>query len=163
MYFDENNNNFNIMNDEDNLNIEKYIDNSEYELQKYNIGNIIFNRHNDKITDPTEGFNKGNMFENLYSKYKNHVYKLKVNNKRDELLYKIQIYCFALIDLGLYLDLHPTETNTLKLYNEYNKELNKLKNQYLEMYGPLTMNQMNSNSKWTWINNPWPWDKGGNL
>ena len=54
------------------------------------------------------------MFENLYSKYGNHVYNLKVSNKRDELLYKIQICNFAIRDLGLYLDLHPTDTNTIK-------------------------------------------------
>ena len=129
----------------------------------FNVGNIIFNRHNDKTVNPVEGFNKGNMFENLYSKYRNCVYNLKVNNKRDELLYKIQIYNFAIRDLGLYLDLHPTETNTLRLFLEYNRELEKLKKEYNTTYGPLSVNEVSSTTKWTWINNPWPWDKGANL
>ena len=34
------------------------------------------------LQDYEDGYNKGNMFKNLYSKYKNHVYKLKTNNKK---------------------------------------------------------------------------------
>ncbi len=163
MYFNENNNFFELEHEEDNLNIDKYIDKTNYEENTFNIGNIVFNRHNDPIVNPVEGFNRGNMFDNLYSKYKNHVYNLKVNNKKDELLYKIQIYNFAIRDLCLYLDIHPTETNALKLFSEYNKELNKLKKEYDTMYSPLNINEVESSTKWTWINNPWPWDKGGNI
>ena len=163
MYFDENNNYYAVSKEEENINIDKYIDKYEYEPTNINVGNIIFNRHSDKIVNPVEGFNKGNMFENLYSKYKNYVYNLKVSNKKDELLYKIQIYNFALRDLGLYLDLHPTDTNTIKLFLDYNKELSKLKAEYNNNYSPLSMNEMNSTTKWTWLNNPWPWDKGGNI
>lgn len=54
----------------------------------------------------------GNMFKNIYSKYKNHVYKLKINNKKDELLYIIQIH----LDLGLYLDINPNDISILKGY-----------------------------------------------
>lgn len=58
----------------------------------------------------------GNMFKNIYSKYKNHVYKLKINNKKDELLYIIQMHIFALKDLGLYLDINPNDISILKGY-----------------------------------------------
>ncbi len=160
MFFDENNNLFEITN-EDNYNIDKYIDKTNY--TNVNVGNIIFNRHNDSITNVVEGFNRGNMFDNLYNQYKNYNYKLNVNSKRDELLYKIQIYNFAIRDINLYLDLHPTESNMLNMFLKYNQELEVLKKEFTSLYSPLSINEVKNNNKWTWINNPWPWDKGGNI
>ena len=45
-----------------------------------------------------------------------------------------------------------------KLLNQYNE----LKKKYESLYSPLCIENVTSTSKWTWINNPWPWDKGGN-
>lgn len=160
MYFDETNNYFDIISNEENINFDNYVEKINTNL---NVENVIFNRHNASTFNIVEGFNKGNMFNKLYSKYKNHVYNLKVNNKRDELLYKIQMYNFAVKDLGIYLDLHPTETKMIELYKKYNIELSKLKKQYNEEYVPLSMSDLDKANKWTWINNPWPWDKGGNI
>ena len=134
-------------------------DNNNY--YDFDINTISFDRDS-KLFDLEDGFNKGNMFKNLYSKYKNYVYKLKVNNKKDELLYKIQIYTFALKDLNLYLDTNPTDESILNIFQKYKNELNELKTKYESAYGPLCSFDTNSDDKWTWNNNPWPWDKGGN-
>lgn len=163
MYFDENNNYFDISNEKETIDVDAYTNASMFDNANISFENVIFNRHNDKLFNAEEGFNKGNMFEGIYDKYKNYSYKLRVNNKKDELLYKIQMYSFAVKDLNLYLDLHPTETRALKLFNEYNKELERLKKEYNTMYSPLCVSDVDSNNKWTWINNPWPWDKGGNI
>ncbi len=146
MYFDENNN---------------YFDESKNNNLLVTIDNINFNRNN-TLYSIEEGFNKGNMFENLYSKYKNYVYKLKVNDKKDELLYKIQMYTFALKDFVLYLDVNPTDNNILDEYQKVKNKLNEFKNEYESKYGPLCSNNVESVDRWAWINNPWPWDKGGN-
>ena len=126
-----------------------------------NIDSINFNRGDD-LYSPIEGFNKGNMFKKLYSQYKNHVYKLKVSSKRDELLYQIQMYMFAMKDINLYLDLHPDDSMMLKKYYDYRNKYNELKKKYENEYSPLCTNNVMNSSKWTWIDNPWPWDKGGN-
>lgn len=126
-----------------------------------NIDSINFNRDN-SLYSPMEGFNKGNMFKNLYSKYKNHIYKLKVNSKKDELLYNIQMYSFALKDMNLYLDIYPDDKNILNNFHNYRKKYEVLKKQYESEYGPLCMSNTLSTEKWTWVSNPWPWDKGGN-
>ena len=156
MYFDETNNYFDITN-------EDYVDNSKFNYSDItvNIDSINFNR-DESLYSPLEGFNKGNMFSNLYSKYKNHVYKLKVNNQKDELLYKIQMYSFALKDYDLYLDIYPNDTKILREFRTIKNELNESKKKYEDTYGPLCMNEVESTSKWTWLNGPWPWDKGGN-
>lgn len=122
--------------------------------------NISFDR-NKKIYTPDEGFNKGNMFVNEYSKYKDYVYKLKVSNDKDRLLYEIQMYTFALKDIILFLDTHPNDKTMLKKYGEYSSELKKLKERYEKTYGPLCSFNVKDTDKWTWISNPWPWDKGG--
>ena len=150
MYFDDNNNYFE----------DYYLINDESNNAQINIDSINFNR-NTKLFSSEEGFNKGNMFQNLYSKYKNYVYKLNVNNKKDELLYKIQMYTFALKDLILYLDVHPTDQNILGEYQKIKNTLNDLIAKYENNYNPLCASKVDSDDTWTWINNPWPWDKGG--
>ena len=135
MYFDENNNYF-----------DDYI-------------NISFDRSN-KLYSYEEGFNKGNLFKDLYSKYKNYVYKLNVSSEKDKKLLNIQMYTFALKDLNLYLDTHPSDDSILVEFNRINNKLIELKKEYENLYGPLCINSMNSDT-YSWINNPWPWDKGG--
>lgn len=139
MYYDQNNNYFEY-DDSVNINIDR----------------------NGKLYSVEEGFNKGNMFKNTYSKYKDHVYKLKVKNDKDKLLYEIQMYTFALKDLVLYLDIYNDDKQMLKTFNEYSTTLDKLKGKYENTYGPLCAFNSNDTTKWTWVNNPWPWDKGGN-
>lgn len=125
----------------------------------YNEDNISFIRDT-KLYSVSEGFNKGNMFKNLYSKYKNYSYTLKVTNDKDKLLYNIQMNNFALKDLILYLDVHPNDTNMIKEYMNIKNNLNNYKKQYESKYGPLYADDVMSNTNWTWIKNPWPWDTG---
>ena len=130
----------------------------EYDID-INIDSINFNR--ETPSKMIEGFNKGNMFPNLYSKYKNHAYKLKVNNSKDELLYKIQMYSFAIKDYNLYLDIYPNDTTILREFRDSKSMLENYKKEYESKYGPLCITSVDSTSKWTWLNEPWPWDKGG--
>ncbi len=158
MYFDETNNYFDIISNSQDYDIDK--SNYSYNDIDVSIDSINFNR-NEKLFSKLEGFNKGNMFSNIYSKYKNYVYKLKVNNQKDELLYKIQMYAFALKDYNLYLDIYPTDNNILREFRDTKVEYEKYKNEYESKYGPLCITGVESTSKWTWLNSPWPWDKGG--
>lgn len=134
---------------------------NNYYFDVDNITNITFNNRDSKLFNIEEGFNKGNMFNNLYKNYKNYVYKLKVNNQKDELLYQIQMHIFALKDLNLYLDIYPKDESILKEYQIIRKKLDTIKNKYEETYGPLCTNDVTSDDNWSWNNNPWPWDKGG--
>jgi len=156
MYFDENNNFF-----DDYYMIDDINSNVKNNNLEFNVDTINFNRNN-QLYSIEEGFNKGNMFKDLYSKYKNHVYKLKVNNKKDELLYSIQMYTFALKDLTLYLDVHPTDDNTIKEFQKIKNKLELSIKEYEKNYGPLESTSSTNNGTWEWIQNPWPWDKGGN-
>ena len=100
------------------------------------------------------------MFSNLYDGYKNYkIYNVNSTNERENLLNQWQQYNFALVDLNLYLDTHPNDTNAIKLYNNYNNILKQISKKYESMYGPLTVNSDNNQNNWIWINSPWPWEE----
>ena len=112
------------------------------------------------LASTKEGFIKGNMFNNLYQGYKNYTPVMpKANSQREMLLNKLLEYKFAMIDLGLYLDVNPNDTSLINLYNEYLQEEKKLCMQYEKSYGPLTLDSMNlGQNNWVWDNGPWPWE-----
>jgi spore coat protein JB len=114
---------------------------------------------NNGISDSYIGFIRGNMFDNLYKPYKNHIYKVMSNNEKDAALLKIQELTFTLIDFNLNLDVNDTDTNIIGLYNQYMQELKNLVNDYENKYGPLTLDSNTLNQyPWVWINCPWPWE-----
>lgn len=84
------------------------------------------------------------------------------NNKtRGELLDEIRAVNFSVIELGLYLDINPDDQRALCLYNENAKKLRMLTTNYQKVYGPLTI-EFPCN-KWRWLEEPWPWEKGGSF
>ena len=103
--------------------------------------------NNDKIIDSKEGFLRGNMFRDEYVPYKNMTYmQLKPSTEREVLLYKIMEMDFAVNDLNLYLDLHPEDSAIYEQFKMYVKECIRLKDEYAKKYGPLTLEQVNSNT-----------------
>lgn len=66
---------------------------------------------------------------------------------------------FALLEMGLYLDTHPCDTQALKLRAQWMQELECLKDKYESRYGRLILTQSDvPEDQWCWINDPWPWD-----
>ena len=56
-----------------------------------------------------------------------------------------------------------TEKEILQMYEEfkkYVKECIELKDMYAKKFGPLTLDQIDS-QKYEWQENPWPWDNIG--
>ena len=118
-----------------------------------------YRQEKEQILNPEEGLIKGNLFQNLYSEYKNYQPQM-INPKTEEekMLWKIQSLSFATHELNLYLDLHPEEQSMIILFNDYNKELNNIIQEYEKKYGPLTVNNSMDNYSFTWINPTWPWE-----
>ena len=111
------------------------------------------------ILDSYEGFKRGNMFGNLYDPYKNYKpQELKAKSEREDMLMQLQELKFAMIELGLYLDLNDKDRNALNLFNEYQKKEKELCKMFENKYGPLTFDSMEYKNSWTWDNGPWPWE-----
>lgn len=135
--------------------------NMNFSDYKQNMGNMMPGMmQKDQPIDPKEGWMKGNLFANLYDPYKNYKYaKLDPKNEREALLYQVMQYKFALIELNLYLDTHPNDTEMVRLYNQYLDIEKKMCDKYESMYGPLTLDsEYLDKNNWVWKNSPWPWE-----
>jgi len=69
---------------------------------------------------------------------------------------------FAIDELGLYLTTHPDDSEVLELYWSYIRLGRQGREKYEEMYGPLMQTGITPGS-FKWLNDPWPWDMGGNV
>lgn len=125
--------------------------------------NTYTNLNNNMIfLNSNEGFLRGNMETNSYIPYKNMTYiKPIISDEKMALLYSIQELSFAAHDINLYLDMHPNDKNAISLYNNYNMEAKKLTIDYEKKYGPINLSDDEGLSMipWSWINEPWPWNK----
>ena len=68
---------------------------------------------------------------------------------------------FAVDELGLYLVTHPEDQEALELYWNYIRLAQEGRDKYQQAYGPLTQTDVTPGS-YRWLNDPWPWDEGGN-
>lgn len=80
----------------------------------------------------------------------------------NELLKEIQAEDFAVYEAALYLDAHPHCEKALAYYREHKCAVEKLKEKYTELYGPLTIYNGADCDSWQWVNGPWPWEKEAN-
>ena len=75
----------------------------DYEIGFFKIPGSDFKNETrmDKFLNPEEGFLRGNLMKDEYEPYKNLTYfKLKPENERETLLFKIMTYDFAINDLN---------------------------------------------------------------
>lgn len=79
-------------------------------------------------------------------------------SERSSMLRRIQICDFALTEANLYLDTHPKDTEALRYYNRHLEKRNKLAAEFASKFGPLRAEQNDSEERWKWIENPWPWE-----
>lgn len=78
-----------------------------------------------------------------------------------ELMNRYSAYSFALTDLNLYLDSHPNDNEALKRFQEIKKEYECLREEYVRKIGPLTITDQSSEDRWSWTDDPWPWEIEG--
>ena len=118
------------------------------------------NMDNTKLYNPKEGFERGNLFQNLYSEYKNYQpMNVLPKTEQEKKRYELQAMCFAAHELNLYLDTHPNDQSMMSLLNDYRRKAEDLTKAYEEKYGPLTVSSSGmENSAYSWIESPWPWE-----
>ncbi len=77
--------------------------------------------------------------------------------QRDVLMQRVQMLDFALNDLALYLDTHPTDQPALAYYNQYLEMRQAAAKEYVQQFGPLTRGDYDGGPRWRWTDDPWPW------
>ncbi|HCR83196.1 spore coat protein CotJB [Muricomes intestini] len=82
---------------------------------------------------------------------------------RKELLDHINAVSFAVDDVKLFLDTHPCDEDAMAYFREYSRMRNEALKEYAARFGPLTVDTAvySCSDKWTWIDDPWPWQEGG--
>ena len=79
-------------------------------------------------------------------------------SNKQQLLNDIGIVSFVLVELGLYLDTHPTDRNAMEYFNHYNRIKHQMVKEFSMKYYPLTMDMAESNKEWRWGAAPLPWE-----
>lgn len=104
--------------------------------------------------------NTGNMNNLLGANEKVHTQM----TQREQMLMMVQAYEFALVEVGLFLDTHPTDQTALAYFKQYRELKHRAEAEFTRMYGPITMDHMDNDlSTWRWIENPWPWEIGSGV
>jgi len=87
------------------------------------------------------------------------------HHDQEELLKRLSILDFMLVDLGLYLDVNPKDAHALSIFSQVSEDAEKLRNAYETTFGPLIMRHQTSasNDSWKWITDPWPWETDANF
>jgi len=106
---------------------------------------------------PEEGLTRGTLFPGLDLPF-HHNRVNESNPNAGTLLGEIQSLSFALTDLHLYLDTHPHDHDVVRIFEEYSHRLAKCTQRYIETHGPLTLADAVQDGKYTWLQDPWPWD-----
>ncbi len=80
-------------------------------------------------------------------------------DNRKALMQRIRAYDFAIVEMNLFLDTHPTDEQALSLFHMYQEKRKELILTYEAQFGPYinTVDDVKGDT-FTWICDPWPWD-----
>ncbi len=81
-------------------------------------------------------------------------------NSKENLKKKIHALDFAIHELVLYLDTHPTSKKAMELLKEYRNKRKECIALFEEKYGPyiVTPADVPISACWQWLESPWPWE-----
>jgi spore coat protein JB len=75
--------------------------------------------------------------------------------KELEVLQKVD---FALVELTLYLDTHPTDMQAVQQFNQLAQRRQQIAGEFEMRHGPLLQfGHSYSRFPWQWVDSPWPW------
>lgn len=66
---------------------------------------------------------------------------------------------FAMDDLRLFLDTHPGHREALSTYEDLRQKRRAVKKMYQEAVGPVDFYSPGGETRWNWVQQPWPWEK----
>lgn len=79
---------------------------------------------------------------------------------KEQLLKDIGVVSFVVLELGLYLDTHPFDRNSMEYFNHYSRIQNQMEKEFSAKYYPLRMSLAESGKEWSWGMAPLPWEGG---
>ena len=77
---------------------------------------------------------------------------------RKQMLEWVQMLCFVVVDMQLYLDTHPEDEEAFCYFKEAVEMYEKAKKKFEEAYGPLTATASAKHEHFSWADMPLPWE-----
>lgn len=75
---------------------------------------------------------------------------------------RIAAYDFALKEMTLYLDTHPCDAEAMEWMNAYRQKREELVQAFECRFGPYVVTTADvQGDRWSWVDDPWPWDLTG--
>jgi len=78
------------------------------------------------------------------------------------LVKKLRVIDFAIIDTALYLDAYPNNAQALDYYHKLLRERKELREMIEKQCGPLNIMGNENRTDWNWVSGPWPWEPDAN-
>ncbi|WP_338049724.1 spore coat protein CotJB [Pseudoflavonifractor phocaeensis] len=75
-------------------------------------------------------------------------------------LAELQALEFVLAELGQYLDTHQGDSEAFALFQQYAALEREGRQKYEASYGPLFQQSAANDKRYTWLQDPWPWNMG---
>ncbi|MGE4277876.1 MAG: spore coat protein CotJB [Lawsonibacter sp.] len=72
-------------------------------------------------------------------------------------LAELQALEFVVLELGIYLDTHPDDTEAFTMFKQYSAMEKAAKAAYESKFGPLMKSSAASGENYRWLQDPWPW------
>ena len=73
-------------------------------------------------------------------------------------LVELQALEFVLLELGMYLDTHPDDSEAFAVFKRYAAMEKAAKAAYESKFGPLMKSSAASGDRYRWLQDPWPWN-----
>lgn len=120
---------------------------------------VPFQRNNPPTYPAKKGVVRGTLFPGLDLPFMGMVNEAPLP---DTHLHELQTLGFALVELGEYLDTHPDDAEAFDMFRSYADLYKKGRAEYEKMHGPLTQAGAANAERYTWLQDPWPWDFAAN-
>ena len=116
---------------------------------------VPFQQNSPKKYDQTEALSNGTLFPGLNLPF--HL-KTEGSSVPSTPLSELQALEFVVLELGIYLDTHPDDTEAFTLFKQYAAMEKAAKAAYESKFGPLTKSSAASGERYSWLQEPWPWN-----
>lgn len=120
---------------------------------------VPFQEENAQTYQSAAGLVRGTLFPGLDLPFMNMSNTSELSNT---MLHQLQALHFAVSELGLYLDTHPTDQDALDLFNQYAELYEDALQKYEQEKGPLMQMRAGSSGLYQWVKGPWPWEYHAN-
>lgn len=108
--------------------------------------------------DPNEALAKGTLFPGLDLPFMNYVADGPIERTPANELAALDFVCH---ELAIYLDTHKDDAEAFAAWKGFASMAQLARARYVELYGPVSLSEMTACGKWSWVNDPWPWEPDG--